>query len=97
MKTDSVRMITNKPVSFSIDAVAKAVYIGFSNNAVAKTIRKGSSLSIDYAKDGAMVGIEIIRVRKINATITKILKDTEHDLPSSIRKRIDSYLEPVMA
>ena len=88
---------TKKPVSFSLDTLAKAVYIGFSNNPVVKTLRKSSSLSYDYDKNGEMVGIEIIRIQKVNTTIKKILQDTEDNLPVSLRKTIDSYLQPLSA
>ncbi len=96
MKRKTLNVSIGKPVSFSADAMAKAVYIGFSNNPVARTERKGSSFAIDYGKDGRVIGIEIIRVRRVNATITKLVKDAEHDLPTSVRKRLDSYLEPAM-
>ncbi|MFH1996586.1 MAG: DUF2283 domain-containing protein [Candidatus Omnitrophota bacterium] len=82
---------------FSFDTMAKAIYIGFSNNPVEKTVRKNSSLFFDYDKNGKLVGIEIIRIKKSNITIKKILKDAERNLPATIRKTIDNYLEPVSA
>ncbi|MCK4249278.1 MAG: DUF2283 domain-containing protein [Candidatus Omnitrophica bacterium] len=91
----AIHIKTQKPISFSLDALARAIYIGFSNNPIEKTTRKNKSLLMDYDKDGNIVGIEIIRVQKAKATITKVLKDTEKDLPVSLRKTIDSYLQPL--
>ncbi len=97
IKKEVLHIKTRKPVSFSLDTLAKAVYIGFSNDPVVKTLRKGSSLSYDYDKSGQLVGIEIIRIQKVNTTIKKILQDTEDSLSAPLRKTIDSYLQPLSA
>ena len=97
IKKEILHIETKKPVSFSLDTLAKAVYIGFSNDPVVKTLRKGNSLSYDYDKSGQLVGIEIIRIQKVNATIKKILQDTENNLSTPIRKTIDRYLQPLSA
>lgn len=85
-----------KPIAFfSFDALARAIYIGFSNNKVAKTIRENHSLFFDYDKNDKLVGIEIIRIQKADATIRKILKDAEVNIPASIRRNLDNYLQPL--
>jgi len=85
-----------KPIAFfSFDTLARAIYIGLSTNKVAKTIREDQSLFFDYDKNGKLVGIEIIRIRKVNATIRKILKDAEANIPAPVRRNLDSYLQPL--
>lgn len=90
MVKEALILHSKTPLSFSLDTLAKAIYITFSTNPVKKTVRKNSSLSIDYDKDGNMVGIEVIRIQKIKATIQKILKDTENSLPESAKRIVDS-------
>jgi len=82
-----------KPISFSLDTLAKSIYISFSTNPVVNTLRKNNSFSVDYDKDGEIVGIEVIRIKKAEATIKRILKDTENSLPSTCRKTINSYFQ----
>jgi len=68
------------------------MYITFSNNPVAKTVRKNSSFSIDYDKDGKLVGIEIIRLKQVSAVISKVLKDAEDILPLQYRKAVENLI-----
>lgn len=86
--------IKNPIAFFSFDTLARAIYIGLSNNKVARTVRENHSLFFDYDKNGKLVGIEIIRIQKANATIRKILKDAETNIPTSIRKTIHNCLQP---
>jgi len=95
MNKKAIRVEAQKPTSFSLDTVAKAVYIGFSSNSIEKTARKNNSLFIDYDKDGKMVGIEIIRIHKVKAAFKKVQKDIEKTIPDSIRKQISDYLQPL--
>ncbi|MFH1856547.1 MAG: DUF2283 domain-containing protein [Candidatus Omnitrophota bacterium] len=94
MRKKTVSIKTKKLVSFSFDALAKAIYIGFSNEAVEKTVRKTPSFFIDYDKKGEVVGIEIIRVQKVQTAIKKIVADAENNLPLSVRRQMDNYLQP---
>ena len=93
MKEAIFQIERNKPTGISFDAIAKAIYISFSTKQVAKTVRKNSSMSIDYDKNGEIVGIEIIRIKKAQATIQRILKATENNLPSGQRRTLDSCLQ----
>ncbi|MCK5706248.1 MAG: DUF2283 domain-containing protein [Candidatus Aureabacteria bacterium] len=84
-----------KPISISFDSVARALYITFSNNPIAKTIEENSSLFIDYDQDGKIVGIEIIRIAeaRITKTLNSVLHDAEKNLPNSIKKTIETCLQ----
>jgi uncharacterized protein YuzE len=87
-----------RPIAFfSFDTLARAAYIGLSNNKVERTVRENHSLFFDYDKNDKLVGIEIIRIQKANATIKKILKDTEINIPTSIRRTLNSCLQPLVA
>lgn len=86
--------IKENPISISIDSVARSLYIAFSNNQVEKTIRKNNSFFIDYDKKGNIVGIEIIRLKKVEGIFKEVLKDTENKLPSSVSKTLEKYLQP---
>lgn len=84
-----------KPIEFfSFDTLARAIHIGLSTNKVTKTVHEDRSRFFDYDKNGKLVGIEIIRIQKANATIRKILKDAEVNIPAPIRRNLDSYLQP---
>lgn len=93
MKEAILQFERNRPTSFLLDTLAKSIYITFSTKQIAKTVRKNSSLSIDYDKDGEIVGIEIIRIKKAQATFKRILKDAESYLPSASRRALDNYIQ----
>ena len=90
-----VHMQGKKPISFSLDTLARAVYIAFSNNPIVKTIRKDNNFFIDYDKDGKIVGFEIIRLKRVAATFKQVLQDAENSIPASIRKNVEDYLQPL--
>jgi uncharacterized protein YuzE len=89
---NNLNLKTNKPITFCLDTFARAMYITFSNKPVTKTVRKDSSFSIDYDKDGNLVGIEIIRLRRVSAVIQKLLKDAETIIPSQVRKTVEDLI-----
>ena len=95
MRENIVHTQGKKPVSFSLDTLAKAAYIAFSNNPVTKTVRKDSSFFIDYDKDGNIVGFEIIRLKKVSATFKQVLHDAENSIPAQVRKAVEGYLQPL--
>lgn len=92
MSRSAIHMKSNKPISLSLDTLARAIYITFSNNPVAKTIRKDPCLSFDYDDNNNLVGIEVIRLKQISATFKKILKDTENILPPECKKIVDNLI-----
>lgn len=73
-----------KPTSVAIDKEAKAIYFKVSDEEVYKTARPNESLAVDYDKEGAIVGVEIIRVSKIEVILKKALKDISTVLPGKI-------------
>ena len=92
MNENIVQIKGTKPVTFCLDTLAKAMYVAFSNNPVAKTVRKNMNLAVDYDKNGKLVGIEIIRLKHVSAVISKVLKDTEDILPSRYRKAVENLI-----
>lgn len=92
MKLKMVNMSDCKPISISFDCLARAVYITFSTRPINKTIRKDSSFAIDYDIEGKIVGIEIIRIKKAEMAVKKILKDTENFLSQPFKEKLDDCL-----
>ena len=92
MDKNIIHMRGNKPITFSLDTFARAMYITFSNNPVVKTVRKNSSFSLDYDKDNNLVGIEIIRLRHVSTAIQKVLKDAGHIIPLQFRKTVEGLI-----
>ncbi len=72
------------PINVSIDTEANAIYFKVSDDEVLRTVRMNSSLTVDYGKDKEVVGIEIIRVKKINC----LMKQTFHAISSALPNRI---------
>lgn len=93
MKKGMIRIKSEKPISFSLDASARALYIAFSTEPVAETIRKNDSFHIDLNEKKEVVGIEILHLKKVQATIAQVLKGTENILPSAERKTLEKYLQ----
>ena len=71
-----------KPINITIDKEAKAIYFKMLDQDVLRTIRINDSVSIDYGKDDDIVGIEIIRIRRIEVILKKALKDISSIIPS---------------
>ena len=92
MSGNIIQMKGNKPISFSLDTLARAVYIAFSNNPITKTVRKNSSFSLDYDKNENLVGIEIIRLQKASVALKKVLKDTENILSPESKKVVENLM-----
>ena len=72
-----------KPINIAIDKDAKAVYFKVSDHHVSKTVRPNNSLSIDYDDHNDVVGVEIIRVRRIDQIFKMALKDITSFIPSN--------------
>ena len=72
------------PINVAIDKEARAVYFKVSDEEVTKTIRLNDSVSIDHGKDNEIVGVEIIRVNKIEVILKKALKDISSAIPNKI-------------
>ena len=87
---------TDKIMSFSFDAIAKAAYVRYSNEAVATTERLDTSVSIDYDKNEKIVGIEIIRISKAAATLKKVVKDASNSFSKHVKKEIAQFLKPAL-
>ena len=73
-----------KPINVAIDKEARAIYFKVSDEGVTRTVRTNDSVSIDYGKDDEIVGVEIIRVNKIEVILKKALKDISSTIPSNI-------------
>ena len=71
-----------KPINIAIDKAAKAVYFKVSDHTVSKTVRPNASLSVDYDERNDVVGVEIIRVQKIEQIFKMALKDITSAIPS---------------
>lgn len=72
------------PINVSIDREANAIYFKLSDDEVLKTVRLNNSLSIDYGKDNEVIGVEIIRIKKINLLMKKAFKDISSALPANV-------------
>ncbi len=53
------------PINVAIDKQARAIYFKVSEHEVDRTERINPSLSVDYDKHDAVVGVEIIRLNKV--------------------------------
>lgn len=84
-----------KPISFSWDALAKAVYITFSTKPAAKTVQTNQHTCIDYDASGKIVGVELFRLTKFKATFKRVIKDTEKSLPSACKQILENCLHAV--
>ena len=69
------------PTNVMIDKEAHAVYFKVSDEEVSKTARLNDSLSVDYGKDGEVIGVEIIRVNKIEQVLKIAFKDISSLIP----------------
>ncbi len=69
------------PINVSIDKEARAVYFKISDDEVLHTERLNDSLSVDYGKNDEIIGVEIIRVNKIELLLKKALKDIASTIP----------------
>lgn len=67
--------------SVSIDQEARAVYVSFSDEEVARTERIDESMFVDLDDNDAVVGVEIIRVVAIKKAFSKALHDISDYLP----------------
>ncbi|MFH1867713.1 MAG: DUF2283 domain-containing protein [Candidatus Omnitrophota bacterium] len=97
MSTKEFRIEADNIVSFSIDTLARAIYIKYSNEPIAKTVRKDHSFFIDYDKNRKIVGIELIRLKKAQGVIRQVVKDANKVLSQKIRKEIAPYLKQALS
>ena len=87
---------SDKIVSFSVDTVAKAVYIQYTNEPVDHTKRLDKSVNIDYDKNKNIVGLEVLGVKSGQTTIKQFIRKTENGFNKQVRKDIAPFLEPVL-
>ena len=73
-----------KPLSIAIDKQAQAIYFKVSDHDVCRTVRPNDSLAIDYDKNDEPVGVELIRVSKIELILKKAFKDISTAIPSNV-------------
>ena len=73
-----------KPLSIAIDKQAQAIYFTVSDHEVCHTARLNDSLFIDYDKNNEPVGVELIRVSKIELILKKAFKDISTAIPSKV-------------
>ena len=73
-----------KPINVAIDKEARAIYFKVSDDEVARTVRINDSVSMDYDKSDEIVGVEIIRLNKIEVILQKALKDISSTIPNNI-------------
>ncbi len=71
------------PKGFSIDGIARSVYVTLSNNKVTKTIKKPGHMLIDYDEKGEIVGVELFSLKKaqINLAVAKSFSDIKSIIP----------------
>ena len=93
----AVHIHSDKIISFSFDALARAVYVRYTNEPIAKTKRLDSSVSIDYDKNGEIVGVEVIRISRAAATIKKVVRDASRSFPKEVKEEVAPFLEPALA
>lgn len=82
-------LITSENIkAISADASARALYFTYSDNPVAKTVRKSEHMSIDYDKNGKIVGIECIRVKsaEIKLAVKKAFQDVNKVIDRSLKE-----------
>ena len=72
------------PISVSIDREARAIYFKLSDDEVSKTVRLNDSLSVDYRKDGEVIGVEIIRVTNVGVLLKKAFQDISSGIPPKV-------------
>ena len=72
------------PINVAIDKVARAIYFKILDRDVSRTLRMNDSVSIDYGQDDEIVGVEIIRVNKIEVILKKAMKDISSVIPNKI-------------
>ena len=70
------------PINITIDKQARAIYFKVTDQEVQRTERINSTLSVDYGKNDSVVGVEIIRLSKIEVILKKALKDIYATLPA---------------
>lgn len=70
------------PINIAIDKVARAIYFKVTDHDVVKSVRLNDSLTVDYGKHDEVVGVEIIRVNKIELVLKKALKDIATSIPA---------------
>ena len=70
------------PINISVDSEARAIYFKVSDEEVLRTDRPNEFLSIDYGKDDEVIGVEIIRLNKIESVIKIAYKDISSAIPS---------------
>ena len=84
MRVETLKVEASAIPTVEIDTAARAAYVRFSNEKVAKTIsddRPGVVVAIDLDAKGKVVGIELIGVRDFS--IETLLKGTRIKVPKA--------------
>ncbi|MBF0253205.1 MAG: DUF2283 domain-containing protein [Candidatus Omnitrophica bacterium] len=95
MKNKKINGKNKKIISFSVDTLARAVYIQYASRAVSYTEKLDSSVNIDYDKDNNIIGIEILGVKIGQTTFNQLVRDTKSVFKKSVCKDLDPYLQPI--
>ena len=70
------------PINISVDSEARAIYFKVSDDEVLRTDRPNEFLSIDYGKNDEVIGVEVVRLNKIQSAIKIAYKDLSSAIPS---------------
>lgn len=76
--------------TFTFDPIAKAIYIKFSDDKIAETMEYSEDVNLDLDKDGDLVGVEILRVKR-GSTFVLHIKDAKKE----IKHRFHVPLKPL--
>ena len=82
MKEMNALKIKN-PIGFSIDNLARSVYVTLRNSKVKRTIRKSNHMLIDYDEHDKIVGVELICLSeaKIHLATKRSFSDIKSIIP----------------
>ena len=56
----------------NIDPIGECLYLQFSNEKVAKTVEHTDFINLDFGKNGKLVGIEFVGVKKVTRGLKNI-------------------------
>lgn len=69
-----IRIANQSLIGFTYDKEFGCVYFRFSENKVAKTVEfKPDVINVDFDKDGLLIGIELIGVKKLDVGLKQAL------------------------
>lgn len=89
--------ILNAPY-ITYDPVVRASYVRLSNNEIVKTNEYGNNINIDFDKNGNVVGVEFLFVKKPSIRIRKQIVDIAKNFDIPALKRFHpEHLREVFA